>query len=126
MEHGGRPDACAVSRTDCAPDYVRDVVSWAPDSRTLAYANGSASENGDVFAVALSAGTASGVPNLTQSIQVPAAFSQKFYMDDGMRAERFRFMGGAPLWSADGQAILRVAAGDVWYLPVQGTGGAAI
>jgi dipeptidyl aminopeptidase/acylaminoacyl peptidase len=109
---------------DVWQESSRHGMSWAPDSHAIAYVDGGMHGSGDIFVVHVpEKGLPTSARNLTQT--VPAIEpSPAFAENDGYRFPKFTYgnrqPNGAPLWTADARAIVRVGGDDVWYVPVDG------
>lgn len=75
-------------------------LSWSPDSRSLAYTTSGQLAAGDVYVVDADTGERR---NLTEDI-----------------ADNFGRAYEQPLWTPDGSALVCVADGNVWRIPVDG------
>jgi dipeptidyl aminopeptidase/acylaminoacyl peptidase len=116
---------------DIWQDISRKGLSWSPDGRTIAYVNGGVLGTGDVHVVRLRDPNApvpssSATLNLTSSLGTIRA--TEIFEDDKSPSYRKLSYGnrdpnGAPLWTADGKAIVRAAGGDIWYVPLSVHGG---
>ncbi|MDE0635708.1 MAG: prolyl oligopeptidase family serine peptidase [Candidatus Poribacteria bacterium] len=96
-----------VSRTKIEPlvrkirlGYYGITVSWSPNSRYFAYTTEGDLASGDAYIVDIETGI---VRNLTENLDVNLGRRYK-----------------PPLWTAEGDALLCIARGQIWKVPLNG------
>ena len=96
-----------------------DQVVWSPDSKRFVYATSGRQSSGDIFLYTIADRS---LRNLTEHVQIPQATKTLGYSEKVLYKHNSPKFGHwyPPLWLPNGEALLTVAGGELWRVPVDG------